>query len=596
MRLLPFKQVPTIGTNLFHKLAFVFLLAIIPILIVSTMINRSGESATYKEITGSLKSNAHFYLSSFELEMERVLRLKKETILDNEIQNLMLFHMISSDSDILASVQDIERRLQRFKDSSLFVDEVKLYMPELGLAISNDRVERTPIPDEERDALTQMQQSGEIFFPLGSRLIVGEKYPNTILYGIPARLLLEVELSRTNMENTLRDIAQYNGGEALLIDRNGAWSLGSIPDGADAEPQQLVKSLVLSNEGKSSDPIGSFKIGKEEYIYAYETSDVLNATIVVYVPEKSLLGPIRWYKQLYWILAGTSVLVILFFSIWIYKQVHQPMYKLTGAFRRLEKGEFETYLTYGRKDEFHYLYTQFNKMSGRLQQLIKDVYEQELRFNRAELKQLQAQINPHFLYNIFFLLNRIIQFEDMENAKKLTKYLGQYFRFITRNKEDEVELQSEMEHINSYIGIQQLRFGKKLSVLLAPLPEITKPIKVPRLILQPIVENAFEYGLEDHMETGKLEIKVELDQNAVVIHVEDNGSALSESLLEQLGQLLSGDNKQMETTGMLNVHRRLQLKFGKPYGLTVGRSNLGGMHIRIRIPLDELGTGGYPHV
>ncbi|QJD86335.1 sensor histidine kinase [Cohnella herbarum] len=583
MRWLPFKRVPTSGFNIFQKLLVSFLLAILPILLVSMLINRSGESSVSKEITNSLKSNARFYLSSFELEMERVIRMKQQYILDNEVQDLMMFHMIYSDADFVYSIQDIERRLQQFQASSLFVQELKLYIPDLGTTIHNHIVNKE-LPAEEVRALERLYESGKRIYPLGDRLILGERYPKPGPNEMSAKLWLEVVLSRANMERSLREVATYNGGESLIVDHSGAWSLGSLPR-QDMPLHELLSMLQLGKDAKEPQRgIGRFMIGDKPYIYAYESSELLDASLVVYVPENSFLGPIKWYKQLYLLLAVTSLLVMVIFSTWIYKLVHQPMYRLTGAFRRLEKGDFNALLTYDRKDEFNYLYQQFNKMSGRLQQLIKDVFEQELRLNRAELKQLQAQINPHFLYNILFLLNRIIQLDDMDNAKKLTQHLGQFFRFITRNKEDEVRLSEEMAHIEAYIGIQKLRFGSKLSVALHPLPAEVESLEVPRLILQPIVENAFEYGLEDHLNIGVLKIDSELDEGHLLIHIRDNGNGLTDERLAELDAMMTETKRDIETTGMVNIHRRLQLKFGESSGLSVGRSELGGLQVTIRLP------------
>src|SRR5690606_25846922 len=224
---------------------------------------------------------------------------------------------------------------------------------------------------------------------------------------------------------------------------------------------------------------------------------------------------------------------------WIYSFIHKPMLTLTGAFRRLEKGDFNIKLPTDKRSDFDYLYRQFNMMSSRLQHLMKEAYEQELRLNRAELKQLQAQMDPHFLYNIFFLMNRMIKLQDMESANQLTKYLGQFFQYITRNSSDEASLEKEVQHIEAYIGIQQLRFGRKLSVELMPLPDELKAIEVPRLVLQPIVENAFEYGLEDHELQGQLLISFEMKQAEAIIHIEDNGTEVTEQLLQELQDKLT---------------------------------------------------------
>ncbi|WMT39455.1 histidine kinase [Paenibacillus sp. D2_2] len=415
------------------------------------------------------------------------------------------------------------------------------------------------------------------------QLVVMERYPKAMKQGEPAKLWMNILLSRSNMEKSLKEVASYNGGEALIVDHEGKWLVGALPQ-EKMTFDHVLRLLHLDDKAESGSGIGRFIIDNQSYVYAYESSSLLGATLVAYVPESSFLGPIRWYTRLYILLAGTSLLVVLIFSVWLYNLVHKPMLRLTGAFRKLEKGSFNTLLSYDRKDEFHYLYQQFNRMSSRLEELINEAYEHEMRLNRAELKQLQAQINPHFLYNIFFLLNRIIKLEDMENAKRLTKYLGQFFRFITRNKEDEVQLKEEMAHIEAYIGIQSIRFGSKLSVQMEKISVGAESTLVPRLILQPIVENAFEYGLEDHPHKGILEIYWELQKDSLCLHVEDNGESLTDAMLDKLVSGLQGRATEGETTGILNIHRRIQLKFGSEYGLSVRRSHLGGLHVIVRLP------------
>lgn len=583
MRLRFFKKIPTTGINLFQKLILVFLIAITPVFIVSALINRSGEAAISGEITNSLKSNAHFYLNTFELEMERVIRMKQKYILDSSVQNLMRYHTIYSDSDVIYAKQDIERRLQQFKDSSLFVHKIKLMLTDLETTIHNDLIEQQ-VEEADVEALQGLYLSRKHIGSDQDELIMGEHYPKKEMQEGTPKIWMEIILSKTNMERSLREVATYNGGEALIVDQEGKWLLGSLPQ-EGMNNAELLRLLQLGKAEEDASGIGRFMIDGIAYVFAYESSSLLDATLVAYVPENSFLGPIKWYKRIYFILAATSLLVIIFFSTWIYSLIHKPMIRLTGAFRRLEKGVFNTLLESDRKDEFNYLYQQFNKMSGRLEGLINDVYEHELRLNRAELKQLQAQINPHFLYNIFFLLNRIIQLDDIENAKRLTKYLGQFFRFITRNKEDEALLKEEMSHIEAYIGIQSLRFGNKLAVQIEPLPAAVEQLIVPRLILQPIVENAFEYGLEDHHEQGILRIWFELVEEELLIHIEDNGIGLTEATVESLQQLLLSQGRDIETTGILNIHRRVQLKFGQAYGLTIGRSKDGGLHVMLRLPI-----------
>ncbi|SDO19264.1 two-component system, sensor histidine kinase YesM [Paenibacillus sp. yr247] len=569
--------------TIFQKLVATFLLALIPILVISFMMNISSEATIRKDISTSMNSRVHFYLSTFETDLERIIRMKQRYMVDEDVQNLIMFHQILPFSEQRTSMITIQEKLRQFRDSSLFVQELKLFIPELNLNIQDEIIDRS-LPSDEIAVLEQLRSKNGTVAPVNNELILGDSYPKYMLNDHPPDAWLEVVLSTKNMESSLKQISQYNDGEAIIFDNSGNWSLG-VPPEQGIKAKEMLGLLQRNAAPGQKSGVGRFELNKTSYYFAYEYSELLNGTLMVYVPESQVLGPLDWYKRVFWILAVTSTGVILFFSLWIYRLIHQPMYRLTSAFRRLEKGEFQLVLSYKRKDEFRYLYEQFNNMTQRLKQLIQDVYEQELRSNRAELKQLQSQINPHFLYNIFFLLNRILQFEDIDNAKAITRHLGSYFRYITRNSKDEVALEQEMEHIRYYISIQTIRFGRRLHVELDDLPKEASQLLVPKLILQPIVENAFEYGLEEHAEQGILHIRCLIKEEAFEIHIEENGKGLTGDELAALSERLNSTEIGMETTGIINVHRRLQLSFGKLFGLHVTRSALGGVLVTVRVPL-----------
>ncbi|SDW90828.1 sensor histidine kinase [Paenibacillus sp. CF384] len=574
--------------RIYEKLVAAFLLTLIPILTISFLVTLSSEATIRKDISVSLRSKVHSYLSTFETEMTRIIRMKERYMVDEDVQNLIMFHEIMPFDEQRIAMLSIQEKLRQFRDSSLFVEGLKLMVPELGRDIQDERIDHN-FPADEINALTEMRRTRQILMPVNDKLILGDSYPNDAMSMQTPEAWLEVVLSTADIESSLLQFSEFRDGQAVLFDQGGKWTLGVPPKQKQESDETEASSLKVPTnvlQAATKDGIGRFELDGTMYYFARETSELLHVTLLMYVPEKTVLGPLDWYKQLLWILAATSILVILVFSLWIYRLIHRPIQRLTMAFRQLEKGEFQQSLAlqYRYKDQFSDLYQQFNYMSSRLKQLIQDVYEQELSLKRAELKQLQSQINPHFLYNIFFLLNRILQFEDVDNAKALTRNLGTYFRYITRSSSDEVELQQEMDHVRSYAAIQSIRFGSKLQIELDELPTEAKTIRVPRLILQPIVENAFEYGLEDHPDQGQLRISCALSAGLLTIQVEDNGENLSDDLLKDISSRMKIKDAAVETTGMLNVHHRLQLSLGSSAGLSLSRSALGGLAVRIQIP------------
>ena len=189
-------------------------------------------------------------------------------------------------------------------------------------------------------------------------------------------------------------------------------------------------------------------------------------------------------------------------------------------------------------------------MEDRIQDLIQEVYEQKELKQRAELKQLQEQINPHFLYNSLFSIRSKIYREEYESAEELTELLGRYFRYLTRNAQDYVELSQEVDHAYCYARIQASRFAARMEIRLAELPEEMQKLKVPRLIIQPLLENALEYGLGDKEENGLLAVSYEEKDGRFYIHSEDNGSVTEEVLEKMRESLQKGANEKGEVTGI----------------------------------------------
>ena len=229
-------------------------------------------------------------------------------------------------------------------------------------------------------------------------------------------------------------------------------------------------------------------------------------------------------------------------------------------------------------------------MAQKLETLIEKDYQQQLLINKAELKQLQAQINPHFLYNSFLLLRRMIQDELYEEAQKMSDTLGLYFKYITRNSQEYMPLSQEYHHAMLYCEIQQLRFEERIRLETDSLPEEYSQILVPKLIIQPILENAFNYGLHDKVDGGLLKMTISGTSSQLIISIEDNGEDLSDRQLEQIQANLktaATGNSPLEMTGILNIQRRLAIYSNGSGFLKASRSPLGGLCIQLFIPIHQ---------
>lgn len=559
--------------GLFSRILLSFLVAIIPIFTVGYLIVSNGEKALKEEILNSLDWQVHFYMNEFTREVEHIMNLKLEYVFDQQIQQFSIMSEIYSDYERRVKLLDIQKKIRTLKSSSSYIKDVRLYLLGEQKIVTPNTI-RYSIPEHNIDiqALVDSQ-----IYPIAvwdNQLMFIERFPLSLNTEDQPLYWIEIDLDEKKVTSVLNSMLGYNDGLVVLSDINLDW-------------------MVISNEEKASNILGLHgqPTGDDnEYLLASRTSSNLGIALNAYILEEEILQPLTKYTKWYKVLNITAAVIIILFAYWVNLFFKKPIYQLVNAFRKVKGGDFNVTLKRNKNDEIGFLYNQFNRMVQMIQHLIKDVYEHEIRWKQAELKHLQAQINPHFLYNTYYRLHRLAQDEDTENIKLYSLLLGDYMKYITRNTYDDTTLGQEYAHAKTYIDIQKMRFGNKIALEWSEMPKELAQTKVPRLILQPIVENAFIYGLEEMDSGGILKCYVIQKNQTVSVVIEDNGEQLSVEQLDQLQYRLSKHTRDIETTGLLNVHRRLQLKFGAAYGLYISRSNMGGLYVEVRMPTEEVTT------
>lgn len=228
------------------------------------------------------------------------------------------------------------------------------------------------------------------------------------------------------------------------------------------------------------------------------------------------------------------------------------------------------------KDEISTLYKSFNTMMSRINQLISEVYESEIREKNAELKVLQAQINPHFLYNTLDSINWLAMESGNEQIVFINSALADLFRYITDNSNNLVTLNDELQQAKNYINLQSICYENRFTATYDIDPRIVDNNFL-KLILQPLVENAILHGLEKMEQPGHIHISGYLHGNTVIVSISDNGTGAD---IDKLNAFLDGSlnqNVPFQSYGIKNVHQRIKLKFGEDYGLHYERnsSNVG---------------------
>lgn len=568
--------------SIYPKIVAGFLLAIVPVYAAALYMNESGLRSVEQEITHSLNAKTHFFIRTLEQELRSTVQLMNDLSQDSDLQKLSTIAPAMSRSEYFQSINRLQGKMRLLQNSNQYMQEAKTYVPLIGKTIEQVSYEGA-MPTEQMEALARRPDG--IVFEWENKLQLGMVYPERWRTETAPNFVIAAELSVPKLQSALLQLASGDGG-AVLLGGDRSWALS--PEGGGTIGNRLAGHIdmkALTNTEFSKVPYNTKAvIDGAAYWVSAERSAFLNADLVIYVPEAEFLGPLGKYRILFFGLSGFSLLVVIGFSGWIYSRIHQPLQRMVRAFRSIDFDSPRMVLRHKHHDEFHYLYEQFNHMVKRLQALIHEVFEQKIRSQRSELKQLQSQINPHFLYNSFFTLHQMGAMQDYDNIVRFTRHLGEYFRYITRNAADEVPLKAEVGHAKAYVDIQTIRFHNRISAHWDDIPATWEQLHVPLLILQPLIENAYEHGLEEREAGGQIRITMAADRQTLHIIVEDNGERLTDEKLSGLQAMIETPDWKGEITGLSNVHRRLQLKFGPESGLTFSRSRLGGLRIDMKLP------------
>lgn len=567
----------SLRNTIFLRLLITFLLIMLPIMAFGAYLYHWIVQTAREDITKTAASQLSFYMTDLENEIERMKLLEYSLLDDDDLNELALMWERMDTIDRTNSMNSLIKRLFTVQNSSMYIEDVSVHIATIGRTMSaNEGV---------RDLQVQrFHEIRSVFGGTGSHII---EWKNGLFLGAVKQrgikgaeplFTVEIELNNQKLQQALSQFNTYTGSGTVLLSEKTNMMLRSLT--GDLAKVQLDDYLEYIN---SLNPQNSqlVTIAEQRYYYVAAHSPDLAITIYRFIPEQVVQQPLNKFYKWGWIFIVVAMVIIAAFAFSTYRFIHKPMLTLVKSFRKMEQGDLDISIAHESKDEFRYLYGRFNQMVSNLRVLIDQAYKQKILVQRAELKQLQSQINPHFLYNSFFILNTMVRTGDVDRMEQFTTLLGEYFQFVTRNSSDFVTLEQEVLHARMYTEIQQMRFSRRMKIEFDELPTELNQVLVPRLIVQPIIENVFKHSLEKRVSAGLIKVHFHHNAESIAIIVEDNGEQLSNEVLMRIEQAIQDTNEHIETTGMVNIHRRLQITFGIESGLKTERSELGGLKVKL---------------
>lgn len=563
--------------TLLKKVILLFLAVLLPLMTFSLLYLRHNNLKQREQALDAIQSNNDSYIARLDENLQQIYTANLHMIEQDLLRDLAVIYPYLSTYERSIRINLIREQLSSLCSSSPFLETAHAYLFNYHLMYNSDNYHSgsyCTLTEEETDFFRHLSKTHG-FVEYYQSPLDGERKLSVFMapFSSSPGFAVNFILSKDALQSYLEANSSYPD-EFYLFDMENGFSLSNLPSTLSKEMESFLEQNV--DTAASCQKIELHGKTYTAFISRMEFSDGIYLRLI---SDTSLLPSIHYSYGLLFLFFFLVICASILFFIGIYRMVHKPLSKLTDAFDEVEHGNFQVQIVQTGNDDFAYLYHAFNNMALKLSHLIERDYNQKLLLQKAEMKQLQAQINPHFLYNSFFMLQRMIRFEP-EEASQVANALASCFRYITKNSMDHVTLAEEYVHMKNYVYIQGLRFSGRIQIDLEELPARFASLSVPKLILQPILENAFQYGLKNKICDGLIRVHFLAKEHSLLMSIEDNGEELSEELLVALQKKLQNSahsSAGVEMSGILNIQRRLHIFSNDRDSLEISRSPLGGL-------------------
>ncbi|MUG47340.1 sensor histidine kinase [Paenibacillus woosongensis] len=410
-------------------------------------------------------------------------------------------------------------------------------------------------------------------------------YPGATILGT-----LNIYVSLSEIDKVIHTQRLQDSAYFLMINEQKEFLYSSLEQATGVEP---MHSKMAGIKGSFA---GEMDGSKGVFIYLNNSNKTLPFTLVKYVSDSVINAPANKTLSQSIVILLIAIIFVIIFAVALSYFIILPIKRLLRNMVRVEQGNFNIQKENQRLDELGILEDRFYIMVRNLDDFMNREYRYRLELSTAQLKMLQAQINPHFLYNTMQYIGTVaLKAKAYELSDKIAE-LGSILRYSMDFRTDVVKLSMEVKHIEDYMSIQLGRFKNKLTYSMTCHPDATS-IEVPKMLLQPLIENSIVHGIEKGRGYGSIRLEIDLTQNEeaekqiLLIRVIDNGKGISAEKIEAIrneyleDKLHYGDNG----IGLINVLQRLRLLYGSDFTWDMASVHYEATIISLTIALDKTG-------
>ena len=353
-----------------------------------------------------------------------------------------------------------------------------------------------------------------------------------------------------------------------------------------------VSNMIdITQEGYATNYIEQMNLNGEPVIVCFKPIKELNGHFIKIVSLKEDLANVNTLQNIFWLCFLIIVLLMLFLLNKIMTLVLKQFYTIMNTIRKIQKGDLEIRIPdHSSNDEFGELGQQINKMLNRITQLMEGNIKKEILFKDSEIRALQNQINAHFIYNVLESIKMMAEVDEKYDMADAVTALGKLLRYSMKWVSNNVTVEEEIDYIKNYLALINLRFDYEIYLSLNISKEIYQQ-RIPKMSLQPIIENAIYHGIEGIAEDTSIYMKGNVYDDYCIIEITDSGRGMTEEEVIQLQKKIDG---MIETTGssgngigLKNVQDRIKITFGETYGLSIVSKEGCFTKVIVKIPLSS---------
>lgn len=391
--------------------------------------------------------------------------------------------------------------------------------------------------------------------------------------------VLLTDLRYDSIEQLFSQISMGNYGYIYLIDSSGRLIYHPEIQLIDAG-QRVENNLVAAG----------YTDGNYEEVFNGETRIVTVKTvgytgwkIVGVTPQQGISLNSLKNRLFFFFLTALFILILTLLNTYITAKITEPIQQLEKSVNELERGVLKAEIYQGGSYEIRHLGRSIQRMAKQIQNLMDDIVQEHESKRKSELDTLQAQINPHFLYNTLDIIVWMIENERKTEAVKVVTALARFFRISLSKGKNIITVDKEIEHVRNYLMIQEMRYKNRFTYEITAMPQVLELASL-KLILQPIVENAIYHGMEFMDGDGEIKINAFCQDEDLYFSIEDNGLGMPPEVVEGLLNQEAAPASKGSGVGIKNVHQRIQLYFGESYGLIIESEPDEGTKVTVHLP------------